>query len=213
MKIVAISDEEVGFLPNIIRDGDERFKDISVLLSCGDLPERYVRTVAESLSRPYFFVLGNHDLGRKKITKLNKTKNIGFKFKKCEGALFLGFYGSEKYNTTNDDNQIGQITNTIMVLWIIIKYFFLLKFIGRKKLIVISHNTPIFNKKDDKTHRGFWAYGLVIKLLTPEVWIHGHTHLKTMYIDKIVKKDKTKIINIYGYKIIDIDDEKVSIRN
>jgi len=212
MKILAISDEEIGYLAQNIRNGEKRFENIDIMLSCGDLPENYVRTIAESVSRPYLYILGNHDPEKKQLKRVNKKKYIGFKYKRYCKTLFLGFSGSEKYNETGV-NQFDQITTLVQVIGLIFYYFFTLKFLFYKRMIVISHNTPNFNIKDEKNHRGFWAYNLIIFILRPDLWIHGHIHLKSSYEDKMYKIGKTKIVNIYGYKIIEINHKKISIKN
>ena len=59
MKILAVSDQVVkSIYSEHIR---ERFGDVDMVLSCGDLPYSYLEYIASMLNVPCFFVHGNHD--------------------------------------------------------------------------------------------------------------------------------------------------------
>lgn len=60
MKILCISDQiDPLVYSSAIK---ERFADIDVILSAGDLPMEYVDFVVSSLNKPAFFIFGNHNL-------------------------------------------------------------------------------------------------------------------------------------------------------
>ncbi len=58
MKILSVSDVELGFIsgPRVL----ERFKDIDLILSCGDLSYFYLEYIESMLNRPLYYVHGNH---------------------------------------------------------------------------------------------------------------------------------------------------------
>jgi predicted phosphodiesterase len=59
VKILAVSDHVVGGVySSHIR---QRFGDVDMVLSCGDLPYSYLEYIVTLLSVPCFFVHGNHD--------------------------------------------------------------------------------------------------------------------------------------------------------
>ena len=59
MKILAVSDRVVeSIYSSRIR---ERFGDVDMVLSCGDLPYSYLEYIAAMLNVPCLFVHGNHD--------------------------------------------------------------------------------------------------------------------------------------------------------
>ncbi|MBN1298348.1 MAG: metallophosphoesterase [Actinobacteria bacterium] len=62
MKILIISDKVVEHIysPTI----EERFKDIDFIISCGDLPCYYLEFIVSMLTKPLFYVMGNHDCGK-----------------------------------------------------------------------------------------------------------------------------------------------------
>ena len=58
MKILAVSDVENALLysPMIM----DRFQDVDLILSCGDLPYYYIEYMVSMLNVPCYFVRGNH---------------------------------------------------------------------------------------------------------------------------------------------------------
>jgi predicted phosphodiesterase len=60
MKILSISDVEINELSG--QFDCRPFKDVELILSCGDLPPEYLSNIRERLDRPLFYVKGNHDI-------------------------------------------------------------------------------------------------------------------------------------------------------
>ena len=58
MKILTLSDvaHDLVYSPTVA----ERFCDIDLVLSCGDLPFEYLEFVVSMLNKPLFYVFGNH---------------------------------------------------------------------------------------------------------------------------------------------------------
>ena len=58
MKLLAVSDVEIGFIYSpMIR---EKYQDVDLILSCGDLPYYYIEYMISMLNVPCYFVRGNH---------------------------------------------------------------------------------------------------------------------------------------------------------
>jgi predicted phosphodiesterase len=59
MKILTVSDKVVDFIysPQL----KEKFGDVELVLSCGDLPFYYLEYIVSILNVPLFYVMGNHD--------------------------------------------------------------------------------------------------------------------------------------------------------
>ena len=59
MKILTVSDKVVGFIysPQI----REKFGDVELVLSCGDMPFYYLEYIVSILNVPLLYVMGNHD--------------------------------------------------------------------------------------------------------------------------------------------------------
>jgi len=70
----------------------ERFADIDLILSAGDLPLDYLDFIISSLNKPLFFVFGNHHTEELKYFK----KMVDFSFSQFDreymgcGAIHLG---------------------------------------------------------------------------------------------------------------------------
>jgi Icc-related predicted phosphoesterase len=74
----------------------------------------------------------------------------------------------------------------------------------RKIDIVVTH-APIRNIHDKEhfVHQGFEVFHKIIKYFKPKLWIHGHIHLDSHHTIQESKVGETKIINAYGYKVIE----------
>ncbi len=78
---------------------------------------------------------------------------------------------------------------------------------GRALDILITHS-PAFGIHDDsdQAHQGFKALNWLIKIAKPRYMFHGHTHFYRNNISESESVyEKTKIINVYPYKTIEID--------
>jgi len=60
MKVLCVSDQidPLVYSSNI----KERYKDIDLVISAGDLPMEYLDFIVSSLNKPVLFVFGNHNL-------------------------------------------------------------------------------------------------------------------------------------------------------
>jgi predicted phosphodiesterase len=59
MKILLVSDEECSYIWDYF--DAERFKDIELIISCGDLKADYLSFLVTMIKAPLFYVPGNHD--------------------------------------------------------------------------------------------------------------------------------------------------------
>ena len=58
MNILAISDVEVDMIYSPLIT--QRFKDVDLVIGCGDLPYYYMEYVISMLNKPLYYVRGNH---------------------------------------------------------------------------------------------------------------------------------------------------------
>ena len=85
-----------------------------------------------------------------------------------------------------------------------------LKIMLAKKIDIILTHAPPFGIHDaeDQPHKGFLTFSKMIHKYKPRYFIHGHTHLnyglKQKRIDVV---NSTKVINGYGYYILDTDED------
>ena len=60
MKILCVSDQIDPLIYSV--NIKERYRDVDLVISAGDLPMEYLEFILSSLNKPLFFVFGNHNL-------------------------------------------------------------------------------------------------------------------------------------------------------
>lgn len=192
-KILAISDIEV--LERFsIEQLKKMFNDIDLIMSAGDVSNHYLDFLFTSLGKDLIYVNGNHVYGTNH--DISFCKNIDGKVLEYKGLRIFGLDGSRKYSNGPYQYTEQEMTNKIM------KNLFYLGF-GNLD-IVLSHSPPRHvNDKEDTTHQGFEVFNKIIKTFKPKLWLHGHIHLGSHHqtVETIV--ENTRVINVYGYKIIE----------
>ena len=53
-------------------------------------------------------------------------------------------------------------------------------------------------------HVGFEAFVDLIAWHGPPLWLHGHVHLYGPDQERVLQKGGTKIVNVYGHRILDV---------
>jgi len=218
LKILCISDQidPQVYSPQI----KERFADIDLILSAGDLPMDYLDFIISSLNKPLFFVFGNHhteDLKHYKklwntpeITVENEYMgcgaiHLGSKIKAEGGFILAGFGGSMRYN--NGSNQFTEFEMFIEIIKIIPSLLWNRITRGRFVDVLLTHAPPkgIHDRKD-KCHWGFKAYLWFIRTFKPKLFIHGHIHLYDLADVRCTKFNETTVINAFSHYVVNLGD-------
>jgi uncharacterized protein len=208
MKILVISDVVLDFIySNSLAD---RMSDIDFVISCGDLPNYYLEFIVSSLNKPLFYVMGNHNSSR--VYTENGLKeddmpqgciNLDQKVIVYKGVILMGLEGSMSYN-----KGIYQYTDYQMYCKISrLKPRLILNKLFKKKFvdILVTHAPPYkIHDREDLCHKGFECFNKFIKKFKPKYLIHGHIHLYGNDNEWSTTVEDTKIINAYGYRIIEI---------
>ncbi|WP_461255801.1 metallophosphoesterase [Treponema sp. R80B11-R83G3] len=218
MKILCISDQidPQIYSPRI----KERFGDVDLILSAGDLPLDYLDFIISSLNKPLFFVFGNHhteELRHYKkpwnILMLQEVREylgcgaiyLGSKVKKEGNFIVAGFGGSMRYN--NGPNQFTNFEMNIEILKIIPKLFWNRIVHGRFLDVLLTHAPPKgVHDKNDKCHLGFKSFLWFMKVFKPKYLVHGHIHLYDLNDIRSTKWNDTTVINAYSHYVIDLGD-------
>ncbi|KLO22262.1 MULTISPECIES: metallophosphoesterase family protein [unclassified Marinitoga] len=225
LEIVAVSDEERGYLPKKIKKCD-------VLLCCGDLSPGYLDYLLNTLNpKISYMIYGNHDkkyfknlfdvelsgysktykgliIIHEKIENLKRVLNI-------ESNIYIGgfsgafSYGKKPFHFAEKDAKNFE------------------KILSRKKRlnfikqldILITHSPPgienMFEKEISSYHKGSKNMALIYKKYFPKIWFYGHIHPR--YTDqklnfKIHYKNKVSyLLNTVPYKYVKYDEEKKEI--
>ena len=159
MKILCVSDHIDPLVYSV--NAKERFNDVGLVLSAGDIPMSYLGFIASTLNRQILFVFGNHNL--KCFERFAKVRSpfqavddintrqtpmnyfgatyIGGRIRSAKGLLIAGLGGSVCYN--HGKNQYTEFQMFLKMLRLIPQLLFNRLFHGRYLDILLAHSPPI----------------------------------------------------------------------
>ena len=208
MRILSLSDVVDPFLysPALIR----RCGNIDLLISCGDVPLDYLEYVSSMLGVPLYFVHGNHV--REKDVDEGKDQNkfaVGTNLhlrvvRHHSGVLLAGVEGSLRYR--QGQHQYSQSEMWMNVLSLVPALIRNRILYGRYLDIFVTHAPEWrIHDEDDLPHRGIKAFNWLIRTFQPAFHLHGHIHVYRPDVITETKVGKTRVINTYGYKLLELD--------
>lgn len=209
MNILTVSDIESSHIYSpYIR---ERFSDIDLAVSCGDLSYFYLEYIISTLDIPLYYVRGNHareiEYGHT-CTRKDPWGAVNLHRKvvrdKTTGLLLAGIQGCNRYNQ-------GKYQYTQQEMWLLvmslvprllsnkIRY-------GRSLDIFVTH-APLWGIHDEKDvpHHGIKAFLWLVKVFQPTYHLHGHVHIYYPGTISETSLGKTHIYNTYGYRKLKIN--------
>ena len=207
MKILAVSDQVVERLYTLA--ANHQFDDVDLLLGCGDLPYEYLEYLLTIANLPLYYVPGNHDPAYREAVRASQAEggiNLDLKTARIGNLLIAGVGGSLGYRP-DGVNQYTQAQTYARVFKFLPALLFNRIRYGRALDILISHSPP-FGIHDDNSqaHKGLKALNLLIRWAKPRYHFHGHTHFYRQNLESSTTQySKTKIMNIFPYKIIETD--------
>lgn len=208
MKILAISDLE---LPNLYSPiVAQRFGDVDMVLGCGDMAFYYLEYIISSLNKPLYYVNGNHapaieysETGERTYPHGGVNLHRRVLRDPAHGLLLAGIEGSLRYN--NGVNQYSQSEMWWMVRGLIPRLFLNKILYGRYLDVFITHAPPWkINDQEDLPHQGIKAFVWFNRRFQPAYHLHGHVHLYRQDAIRTVQLEKTKIVNVCGFQIIEL---------
>jgi Icc-related predicted phosphoesterase len=207
VKILAVSDRVIKSIYSTqVR---ERFADVDMVLSCGDLPYSYLEFIVSMLNVPSFFVHGNHDKleyqsdGRV-LTTPGGWVDLDGRTVQSRGILLAGLEGSIRYKPEGGYQYTeGQMTFKV---WRMVPALLLNRLrYGRWVDILITHSPPLgIHDADDCCHRGFKVLRWFMDRFRPRYLIHGHKHVYGTE-DRWTRYRATEVINAYPSCVLDLD--------
>jgi len=193
MKLLLISDT----ISPILYDhfDPERFKDIDLILSAGDLKASYLTFITTAIKKPLLYVHGNHDY------HYNTNPPLGCiciedEVYEHKGLRIAGIGGCMEYTGGNHQYTEKQMVKKIKKN----------KKAFKKGFDILLTHSPAFGLGDgeDIAHIGFQSFHKVLEQYQPKYMIHGHQHLNYKNQQRIIQHHNTTIINAYGYYILDV---------
>jgi Icc-related predicted phosphoesterase len=205
LKILAVSDQvsKTVYSSCIC----ERFRDVDLVLSCGDLPYSYLEYIATMLNAPCLFVHGNHDgpeytSNGRMLTEPGGWVNVDGRTVLVKGTLVGGLEGSIRYKPCvpyqyTEREMFQKVWQMAPLLWMNqLRY-------GRGLDVLITHAPPLgIHDGKDWPHRGFKAFLGLMARFRPRYLLHGHKHIygpetwRTRYRN-------TDVINVYPFRVIE----------
>jgi len=216
MRILCVSDQvdPLIYSPRM----RERFKEVDLVLSAGDLPPEYLGFITSMLNKDLVYVMGNHDISELEARGVRRwiedEKEIvdpstgaidtGFKLRRAEGLIILGLPGSMLYN--GGPNQYSEGAMARRLALIVPRLLLNRLRYGRAVDLVLTHAAPQgIHDRDDPCHRGFKCFLWLMRTFKPKWLVHGHIHLYDLADVRISSYRETTVINAFGHWVLDTE--------
>ena len=195
VKVLLISDIEDSYIWDHF--DYERFKEIQLVISCGDLKASYLEFIATMINAPLLYVNGNHDVKYLQEPPAGCIP-IDDKIFVYENLRILGLGGSIEYNKGPFQYTQKQMKKRIAKLR--------LKLWKNKGFDILVSHAPAKGMGDGKDlcHQGFEVFIDILNKYSPKYFFHGHQHLNYGEGERKMVYNTTTIINAYKYHIIEI---------
>ena len=222
MKILCIADEKDSLVYSV--NITDRFKDVDLILSAGDLPLKYYEFVVSSLNKPFYFIFGNHhttELGQFQKNS-SMTPDTTFHYHKARfsfgvggdcldgkvmrdrstGLLLAGLGGSMRYN--QGPHQFNEFEMFVRLAKMIPKLVYNRIRFGKYVDILLTHAPPRgIGDGDDRCHTGFRVFLWFMRRFKPRYLLHGHVHLFDLNAPRISRYYETDVINIFSSYVLE----------
>jgi Icc-related predicted phosphoesterase len=196
MKILTVADQESPYIWDYF--DKENFKDIDLVISCGDLKASYLSFLVTMLPVPVLYVHGNHDTNylQKPPEGCICIEDTVIEYK---GLRIGGLGGSMEYTG-------GPFQYTELAMKKRVKKF--MRAANKKKgLDIFVTHAPTLGIGDgeDLCHKGFDSFKSVYETFSPTYHLHGHQHLNySIHSKRMLSHNCTTIINAFNYYIIEV---------
>lgn len=203
MKILAISDIPSKALWDYC--SRERLEGIDLILSCGDLPKRYLEHLTNFTAAPILYVHGNHD-GSYQDAEPGGCTCIDDDVYVWRGLRIMGLGGCLRYNREDTYQYTeGAMQRRAARLW--------LKAHRAGGIDLLLTHAPAcgLNDGSDPAHRGFQCFNRILDEYRPRWFIHGHIHLSyDVSLPRVCQRGETTVINATERYIFEIPDPEPS---
>jgi Icc-related predicted phosphoesterase len=215
VKILAVSDavEHLVYSPQIA----ERFADIDLVVSCGDLSFEYLEYIVTMLSKPLYYVYGNHSF--QPVLRADGEYrhspegciNIHRRVINHRGLLMAGLEGSLCYSAA--EHQYSQTQMAVLARSLAPRLWLNQLRYGRALDILVTHAPPQgIHDGEDLCHQGFKPFLDFMDRYKPRYLLHGHTHLYRLDAVRETRYGDTTVLNAFGYQVIEIPDDTLVAR-
>ena len=202
MKILAISDTPSKALWDYC--SRERLAGGDLILSCGDLPKKYLEYITNFTAAPILYVHGNHDGGYRTEGEPGGCICVDDDLYVYEGIRILGLGGSMRYRTGINQYTEKEMKKRVKKLWFPLLY--------RGGFDILLTHSPAYQLNDglDLPHQGFQVFNTLMDKYHPRFFIHGHVHMSYGRNQKRYDQyNQTHVINAYDRCVFDYEDDNL----
>ena len=188
VKILAISDvpSELLWDESVRR----RLEGIDLILSCGDLPKKYLEYLTNFTAAPILYVHGNHD-GSYKGAEPGGCICVDDAVYVWKGLRIMGLGGCSRYNKEDTFQYTeGEKRRRARRLWLAARRA------GGVDILLTHAPASGLNDGTDRAHKGFQVFNDLMDLYQPKWFIHGHMHLNYgANLPRVCTRGGTTVIN------------------
>ena len=202
MKILGLSDQVVGFIQSpAIR---EKFGEVDLIVSCGDLPADYLEYAVSMLDQPLVYVPGNHDPDDFEVQGgIDQDGRLS----RIAGLWIAGLGGSRRYKS-DGRHQYNELQMSLRLLRWIPRLLLRRVLHGHGLDILVTHSPPRFiHDAEDWAHRGFTIFRRFIRLVRPRLMLHGHAHIHRNLDVVQTEFLGCQILNVFPQRLIEFQIE------
>ncbi len=205
MRILAIADTEEKWLTT--HYDRKRMAGVDLIISCGDLPARYLEHIVTLANVPLVYVPGNHDAAYREHAPQGCI-SLEEHIVDFHGLRILGLGGSIRYNQT-----VYGFTEQEM-RWRVVKMTLAAQAAGGIDLVVTHAPLRGYGDLDDLPHQGFESLNTLVERLHPRYLLHGHVHPEYGRLTRVREHPAgTTLINACGWQMLDIDESTLPDRS
>lgn len=198
LKALVVSDHESEYIWDYF--DASIFRDVDIILSCGDLKPEYLSFLVTMIPAPLLYVRGNHD-GRYSTRPPEGCIDLEAKPYVFRGVRFVGFGGCKSMTPAANHYTEQDMARRVLQVERRLK-------IRKKRIDVLVTHAPAEGLGDgqDSFHSGFAVFRKLIDRCSPRYHLHGHQHLSYSIGQKrIIQYHDTTIVNGYNYCILDME--------
>lgn len=201
MRVLAISDIEEPWLAD--RFDCDRVNGFDLIISCGDLPARYLERIVTLARAPLVYVPGNHDTGYADHAPEGCVPLDGELRDFC-GLRLLGLGGSLAYAP-----HVYGCTEAEM-RWNVARMSLLAQATGGADIVVTHAPAHGYGDLADMPHRGFEALNTLLDRVKPRYHLHGHVHMEYGRIARRLEHPSgATVLNVCGSYEFEIPDNEI----
>ncbi|MCY4145127.1 MAG: metallophosphoesterase family protein [Chloroflexi bacterium] len=201
MKILCVSDTEMPQLRSAV-NLRRHYKDIDLVISCGDMLPAYLEYITSILQAPLYYVRGNRDERYRKEPP--GGIDLHRQIVQYRGLTMTGLEGCIRYN--NGEIQYSQTQMHGMVFGLSAKIL-AHRWLRRRGIDLFVTHSPARDIHDgsDVAHRGFTSFRNFMRWFRPRYMLHGHVHTWDRRKTVRTQFQSTCVINVNPFTVLELN--------